>query len=75
MKRKHSHEQIQANLELLANVTSTDVQNKIPMYLYIDKKTNRKVKSELPLKEFLEHIKELKKQAKKNEKTSTTKTK
>ena len=75
MKKKHTHEQIQANLELLANVTSTDVQKKIPMYLYIDKKTNRKVKSELPLKEFLAHIKQLKSEAKKNEKTITTKKK
>lgn len=74
MKRKHSHEQIQANLELLASF-ATDVKKTVPMYLYIDKRTNRKIKSELPLKEFLEHIKELKKQAKKNEKTSTTKKK
>jgi hypothetical protein len=74
MKKQHTHDQIKANLELLASF-ATDVKKTVPMYLYIDKKTNRKVKSELPLKEFLAHIKQLKSEAKKNEKTITTKKK
>ena len=60
MKTKNSAEQIQANLQMLADAT-TDVKKIVPMYLYIDKKTGRQVKSELPLKEFLEHLKQLKK--------------
>ena len=60
MIKKNSAEEIEANLQMLADATS-DVKKIVPMYLYIDKKTGRQVKSELPLKEFLEHLKQLKK--------------
>ena len=60
MIKKNSAQQIQANLQMLADATS-DIKKIVPMYLYIDKKTGRQVKSELPLKEFLEHLKQLKK--------------
>jgi hypothetical protein len=60
MKTKNSAEQIQANLQMLADA-STDVKEAIPMYLYIDKRTGRQIKSHLNLKEFTEHLKQLKK--------------
>jgi hypothetical protein len=60
MKTKNSAEQIQANLQMLADA-STDVKEIIPMYLYIDRRTGRQVKSHLNLKEFTEHLKQLKK--------------
>jgi hypothetical protein len=64
MKTKNSAEQIQANLKMLADA-STDVKETIPMYLYIDKRTGRQVKSHLNLKEFTEYLKQLKKNNKK----------
>jgi hypothetical protein len=60
MKTKNSAEQIQANLQMLADA-STDVKETIPMYLYIDRRTGRQIKSHLNLKEFTEHLKQLKK--------------
>jgi len=60
MKLKNSAEQIEANLQMLMDA-STKVNEQKPMYLYIDKKTGRQIKSELPLKEFLAHLKEFKK--------------
>ena len=60
MKTKNSAEQIQANLQMLADAT-TDIKKIVPMYLYIDKKTGRQVKSHLNLKEFTEYLKQLKK--------------
>ena len=60
MKTKNTAEQIQANLQMLADAT-TDIKKIVPMYLYIDKRTGRQVKSHLNLKEFTEHLKQLKK--------------
>ena len=63
MKTKNSAEQVQANLQMLADAT-TDIKKIIPMYLYIDAKTGRQVKSHLNLKEFTEYLKQLKKENK-----------
>ena len=60
MIKKNSAEQIQANLQMLADAT-TDIKKIVPMYLYIDKRTGRQVKSHLNLKEFTEYLKQLKK--------------
>ena len=60
MKTKNTAEQIQANLQMLADAT-TDIKKIVPMYLYIDKRTGRQVKSHLNLKEFTEYLKQLKK--------------
>jgi len=60
MKIKNSAEQIQANLQMLMDA-SADVKKTIPMYLYIDRRTGRQIKSHLNLKEFTEHLKQLKK--------------
>ena len=60
MKTKNNAEQIQANLQMLADAT-TDIKKIVPMYLYIDKRTGRQVKSHLNLKEFTEYLKQLKK--------------
>ena len=63
MIKKNSAEQIQANLQMLADAT-TDIKKIVPMYLYIDKRTGRQVKSHLNLKEFTEYLKQLKKENK-----------
>ena len=60
MKTKNNAEQIQANLQMLADAT-TDIKKIVPMYLYIDSKTGRQIKSHLNLKEFTEYLKQLKK--------------
>lgn len=63
MKTKNSAEQIQANLQLLSDAT-TDIKKIVPMYLYIDSKTGKQIKSHLNLKEFTEHLKQLKRENK-----------
>lgn len=64
MKKKITSAEIQATLKLLSDA-STETKKQVPMYLYIDKKTGRQIKSELPLKEFLAYLKQLKKDKKK----------
>jgi hypothetical protein len=64
MIKKNTAEQIQANLQLLSDAT-TDIKKIVPMYLYIDKRTGRQVKSHLNLKEFTEYLKKLKRDNKK----------
>lgn len=60
MKHKINADQVKANIELLQNAQD-DIKKIVPMFLYIDRRTGRQIKSHLNLKEFTEYLKQLKK--------------
>ena len=60
MKHKINADQVKANIELLQNAQD-DIKKIVPMFLYIDRRTGRQMKSHLNFEEFKQHLKDLKK--------------